>query len=103
MLKQFYFSLWCMVVVYVQANAETILDVMSNSVSVQNLPGAAQLSLIDPEETFAQSILESAENYSLFLASYVDLVMDAGRTSTLSSMLLAADNLCEWKRRGGRG
>ena len=73
-------------------NTESILDVISNVISTSNLPGAAQLAQVDPQETFAQDILESAEQYGLFLATYLDYVVDIGGTNT---MILAADNICK--------
>ena len=73
-------------------DTEIILDILSNLISTDNLPGAAQLSQEDPEETFAQDILETAELYGLFLATYLDLLADIGG---INSTILAAENICK--------
>lgn len=66
---------------------------MSNVLNTNNLPGAMQLAQQDQTETFAQDILEAGEGYSLYLATYFDLLVDTG--NGINTSILAAENICK--------
>ncbi len=64
---------------------------LSNLVDPNNLPGSMQLTESDPESTFSEDLLNSAEMYGLLLSQLLelsDITQNVGRT-------VMAENICE--------
>ena len=75
-----------------------ILDLLSDVVSPDNVESAAQLAATaDPDATFAQDILNSAEGYGLYLSAVLEQEEDV--VDGMAQMTLTADNICKYFNR----
>ena len=66
------------------------MDVLSNVVSLNNLPGSMQLMESNPGANFSEDVLNSAERYGIYLSSLLEL------NSTAGGMTIMANNICKW-------
>lgn len=69
----------------------SILTVLSNLVSPNNLPGSMQLMETDPEATFSEDLLDSAERYGLYLSA----LLEQSNITQDSNITIMAANICE--------
>ena len=70
----------------------SILTVLSNLVSPNNLPGSMQLMETDPEATFSEDLLDSAERYGLYLSA---LLEQSNATEGAGEVTIKTDNIGE--------
>ena len=66
-----------------------ILEVLSNIINTNNLPGIMRITENDPQSTFSQNILNSAERYGVYLSSLLEQGIDNGE------MVVSTENLSE--------
>ncbi len=58
---------------------------------LNNLPGSKQLTESDPESTFSEDLLNSAERYGLYLSAFLE------QSNDTENLILMADNICEYE------
>ena len=69
------------------------MDVLSNIVSPINVAGSMQLQETNPDTTFSDDVLNSAERYALYLSTLIDL---NSTSENSTEMTYFTDNLREF-------